>query len=390
LSEEQEQQNLINNPRLVLTDHRFTLTCAAASAAEKEAAKAALMEAVEEKDMAPFYSYLCETYSWTADAALATKLAAANAAKLATLEEVIKDADENLGETEIREAYLAKAEYLCMIGDKEGAVAGFKVAKEKTVSLGHRLDIVFNLIRLGMFYSDSELTVKNLELAQTLMDEGGDWDRRNRLKVYSGVHNAAIREFSQASEKFLSTVSTFTSLEMMGYSQFVELTVLVSMITLPRVELNKKVLLGPEIQEMLHQSPVIKGFLESLYKCDYAAFFTHLGQVDEFMMKSRILSPHRRHYVREMRIMAYTQLLESYRSVTLDSMAESFGVSVEFIDTELSHFIALKRLNCKIDKVAGIVMTTRVDQKNSQYQTTLKSGDVLLSQIQKLSQMVNM
>ena len=33
-----------------------------------------------------------------------------------------------------------------------------------------------------------------------------------------------------------------------------------------------------------------------------------------------------------MRILAYSQLLESYRSLTLDSMARAFGVSVEFID----------------------------------------------------------
>lgn len=34
-----------------------------------------------------------------------------------------------------------------------------------------------------------------------------------------------------------------------------------------------------------------------------------------------------------MRILAYNQLLQSYRSLTLDSMARSFGVSIEFIDT---------------------------------------------------------
>ena len=34
-----------------------------------------------------------------------------------------------------------------------------------------------------------------------------------------------------------------------------------------------------------------------------------------------------------MRILAYSQLLESYRSLTLDSLALSFGVTVDFIDT---------------------------------------------------------
>ena len=40
----------------------------------------------------------------------------------------------------------------------------------------------------------------------------------------------------------------------------------------------------------------------------------------------------RMYYVREMRIIAYTQLLESYRSLTLQYMADAFGVSVVFID----------------------------------------------------------
>lgn len=34
-----------------------------------------------------------------------------------------------------------------------------------------------------------------------------------------------------------------------------------------------------------------------------------------------------------MRILAYSQLLESYRSLTLDSLSGAFGVSVDFVDT---------------------------------------------------------
>lgn len=50
-------------------------------------------------------------------------------------------------------------------------------------------------------------------------------------------------------------------------------------------------------------------------------------------LTSRLLSVHSRYYVREMRIRAYGQLLESYRSVTLISLAEAFGVSVGFMDS---------------------------------------------------------
>ena len=51
------------------------------------------------------------------------------------------------------------------------------------------------------------------------------------------------------------------------------------------------------------------------------------------MMKyDRLLSAHYRYYVREMRIVAYNQLLESYSSLTLEYMANAFGVTVQFID----------------------------------------------------------
>lgn len=33
-----------------------------------------------------------------------------------------------------------------------------------------------------------------------------------------------------------------------------------------------------------------------------------------------------------MRILAYAQILESYKSVTLESLSDAFGVSVDFID----------------------------------------------------------
>ena len=45
------------------------------------------------------------------------------------------------------------------------------------------------------------------------------------------------------------------------------------------------------------------------------------------------------------------QFLESYKSVTLGSMAAAFGVSVDFMDRELVDFIVAGRLPAKIDKV---------------------------------------
>jgi len=70
-------------------------------------------------------------------------------------------------------------------------------------------------------------------------------------------------------------------------------------------------------------------------------------------------------------------------------MAEAFGVTIEYIDQELSRFIAAGRLHCKVDRVGGIVETNRPDSKNWQYQATIKQGDILLNRIQKLSRVIN-
>jgi 26S proteasome regulatory subunit N7 len=73
----------------------------------------------------------------------------------------------------------------------------------------------------------------------------------------------------------------------------------------------------------------------------------------------------------------------------MDAMAKSFGVSIPFLDSELSRFIAAGKLNCKIDKVAGILETNRPDAKNALYQSTIKQGDFLLNRIQKLSRVID-
>uniref|UniRef100_A0A2K6FEY9 26S proteasome non-ATPase regulatory subunit 6 n=1 Tax=Propithecus coquereli TaxID=379532 RepID=A0A2K6FEY9_PROCO len=341
-------------------------------------------------DMAPYYEALCKSLDWQIDMDLLNKMKKANEEELKRLDEELEDAEKNLGESEIRDAMMAKAEYLCRIGDKEGALTAFRKTYDKTVALGHRLDIVFYLLRIGLFYMDNDLITRNTEKAKSLIEEGGDWDRRNRLKVYQGLYCVAIRDFKQAAELFLDTVSTFTSYELMDYKTFVTYTVYVSMIALERPDLREKVIKGAEILEVLHSLPSVRQYLFSLYECRYSAFFQSLAVVEQEMKKDWLFAPHYRYYVREMRIHAYSQLLESYRSLTLGYMAEAFGVGVEFIDQELSRFIAAGRLHCKIDKVNEIVETNRPDSKNWQYQETIKKGDLLLNRVQKLSRVINM
>lgn len=76
----------------------------------------------------------------------------------------------------------------------------------------------------------------------SLFEEGGDWERKNRLKVYEGLYCMSTRNFKKAAKFFLDSISTFTTYELFPYDTFIFYTVLTSIISLDRVSLKQKVI----------------------------------------------------------------------------------------------------------------------------------------------------
>lgn len=130
----------------------------------------------------------------------------------------------------------------------------------------------------------------------------------------------------------LDTLATFTSTELMDYKHFVRYAVLNSALILSRPDFKSKVLDSPEILECIHEIPHLSEYVNSFYNCTYDAFFKALAEMEKSLIMDVYLAPHYRYYVREMRIRVYGQLLQSYRSVTVKSLATSFGVTEDWID----------------------------------------------------------
>lgn len=247
------------------------------------------------------------------------------------------------------------------------------------------------MIRIGIFFGDKVSVKKNIERAGTLIEEGGDWDRRNRLKAYKGLHLLTIRSYNLAAPLLLDSLSTFTSYELCSYSALVIYSVLAGSLSLRRVDFKDKVVDAAEIKAILGagddrlaaltgeissgpgaqdeemkdvssrstqgkaqtvvnlttfssgsgqaeaEEPVdfspLANLVNSLYNGNYQIFFRALAAVeDNFLTQDRFLYEHRAWFVREMRLRAYQQLLQSYRVVGLKSMANDFGVTVDFLD----------------------------------------------------------
>ena len=264
-------------------------------------------------------------------------------------------------------------------------MAAHEALYEKTGVLGTKIDIVFAIIRIGLFFGDKILVKKTVERANTLVESGGDWDRRNRLKAYQGLHLLTVRSHNLAAPLLLDSLSTFTSYELCSYSSLIIYAVLAG--SLKRVDFKAKVVDAPEIKAvvgsgedklaalsgaisagpaagdeemkdassatpaptavnltMLGQSTAeaeepqvdfapLANLVNSLYQGNYRSFFLALGAAEaNFLGQDRYLNEHKAWFVREMRLRAYQQLLQSYRVVGLSSMANDFGVTVDFLD----------------------------------------------------------
>jgi 26S proteasome regulatory subunit N7 len=308
-----------------------------------------------------------------------------NAAEVKKLEKAIVDAKKNNGDTEVREGHVAKALYYARIGDKKTAMEELGSTLKKTVSTGQKIDLEFVIICIGMAYGEVRLVGEHVAIAKELVEKGGDWERRNLLKVYEATYLLQVRKFEEASKLFLDSVATFTCTQMYDYDTLIFYAVITALISLDRNGLNKRVVKSPEILQVVEELPAVKELIQSLYHCKYAAFMKVLAKISDKIKRDRYLSAHCGWWLREIRIVAYNQFLCSYHSVTLESMSKTFGISVDFLDRELARFISAKRLNCKVDQVNLVVETNRPDSKSIQYAAIMAEGDALLNRIQKLS-----
>ncbi|KAF1809738.1 PCI-domain-containing protein [Eremomyces bilateralis CBS 781.70] len=475
-------------PDLSLSQHIFHITNPASSKGTKQASLTVLQDAIKENNMAPLYRHLAHPsegimnlsgegttahpmgglrrtssaaatllatrrpsleYPLAWDESLHDSLDQENKKELEAIQKEEDEATEKAGETEILAARGKRAEFWTKVGDKDKAVAAFEEVFEKTSILGTKIDIVLAIIRIGLFFGDKLLVKKNIERAGTLVESGGDWDRRNRLKAYQGLHLLTIRAHAAAAPLLLDSLSTFTSYELCNYSSLVIYAVLAGSVSLKRVDFKAKVFDAPEIKAILgdtddrmaalsgtlssgastgdedmtdgtsqsatpapaavnlttlgqshggHQDDEaeidfkpLAVLVNSLYRGRYQSYFSALASVEgQFLNQDRYLYEHRHWFVREMRLRGYQQLLQSYRVVSLTSMAKDFGVSVDYLDRDLSHFIAADRVPCTIDRVNEVIETNRPDDKNKQYNDVVKQGDQLITKLQKYGQSVRL
>ena len=205
---------------------------------------------------------------------------------------------------------MVRAQILARSETQKVAVGAYDeaMALPKTTS-GQKLDIEFNLMRLGLFWGDVPFLDKHVQASHVLVDNGGDWERRNRLKVYEATYLMCIRDFKKASVLLLESISTFTAVELYGYPKFVYYTVICATVALERKTIREKVINAPEILQVIGDDLVLESMMNSLFNCKYMEFFKSLVDcVLDRLSADRFLAPHAKYFLRQARIVAYTQV----------------------------------------------------------------------------------
>lgn len=164
---------------------------------------------------------------------------------------------------------MEKAEAYNQFQKYDEAIETFKLAMKKTIEIGKKMDIHFKLVSIYLIKEEVELIKENIDECHKLLEKGGDWQRKNKLKVYEGIYNLIIRDFQAASALFVDVLPTFNCPEVMSYETLVFYAVITAIISLDRRTLKKKVLDSSEALVSLMKQPDTKNYLESFYNCKY-------------------------------------------------------------------------------------------------------------------------
>jgi 26S proteasome regulatory subunit N7 len=167
------------------------------------------------------------------------------------------------------------------------------------------MEILFEILIMNIEKLDLEAIKKDVNQCKLLVDDGADWDKKNKLKIFEGVYCMLVRDLKTAAELFVSSIATFTCVELMDYKTFVFYAVVTSMVTMERKIIRKDVIHSPDVLAIIRDIPNLKTFLESFYGCEYKQFFESFVKIIEVIKKDAYLGTHANFYIKEMRLVAY-------------------------------------------------------------------------------------
>lgn len=220
--------------------------------------------------------------------------------------------DTNIEEIEPAEYMFEKAKIYIENNKKNDALNELKLVITRTRSFNLKMDAVFEVLHVGIKNKDLILLREYLDLCHKLLKDGGDWEKRNKLKVYEGLYSILTKDFKEAGKLFLDALMTFTNYELFSYKDFVFYTSLCNIITVDRKTLKTRIIENSDVVACIKEIPHLEAFMDQFYNGNYIEFFQTFAKIIERIKDDFFMSKYYKHFIREMRIKTYSQYLRIY------------------------------------------------------------------------------
>lgn len=177
------------------------------------------------------------------------------------LRENITKAKDEAGDMEVLHAHMDVARYCAKCTTKEMALSAYEeVVALPKLSVGKKLDAYLEMTRVCSFWGDWKSMNETLAKAAKVIEKGGDWDRRNRLKAYQAMSYLCSRDLKSASSLLVEGIATFSCVELCDYSEFIMYAIVTNLLYLKRTEVKKSIIDGSEILQVAKDIPVVVSF----------------------------------------------------------------------------------------------------------------------------------
>lgn len=208
------------------------------------------------------YRHLQSTLSYNSPTALTednlNTLISHHESILQALNDAVTKAKDGAGDMEVLHAHMDIARYQAKCSTKESALLAYQtVISLPKLSVGKKLDAHLEMARVCSFWGDYKQMKDTLADATKATAKGGDWDRRNRLKVYQALSHILVRDMESASKLLVEGIATFSCTELCEYSEFIVYAILTSLLNLKRTELKKSIIDGSEVLQVAKDIPVV-------------------------------------------------------------------------------------------------------------------------------------
>lgn len=107
----------------------------------------------------------------------------------------------------------------------------FREAYDLSGGPSRKMEILFEILLMNLEKYDMDAIKKDVHTCKQLVDQGADWDKKNKLKIFEGVYCLLVRDFAKAAELFLGSIATFTCVELMDYKTCIFYAVTIGLVT---------------------------------------------------------------------------------------------------------------------------------------------------------------